>query len=190
MSDSSSSPDQKVGVVISISLGNLIQGTGIALGCIFLWGSTQPDIVPVRIGAMIAGYLLIYFSSHSVTHYLIGSLVGIKFTNYSMGGSSRSKTYPPVIRQIFERLPFFAAHTESRSMKAVGPTAKMLMFGSGIIGTVLFSTLAAFYEFRANVPGCLLLLIFNGIWQISSFVAETRPGGDLAKAVKVLKINK
>jgi hypothetical protein len=137
--------------------------------------------------AMIGGYLLIYFTSHSSAHFLVGRLGGIMFTHYSVGGSSHASIYPPVMRQIFERLPFFTAHTNSQSLTSADPTAKMLMFGAGIVSTVLLSSLAAWFVFRANVPGGLILLIFNVIWQISSLMVEMRPGGDLAKAAKAFR---
>lgn len=133
---------------------------------------------------MIAGYVLIYFTSHSSAHYVVGRLVGIGFTHYSVGGSTHAGSYPPVMRQIFERLPFFAVHTDSQSLKSAAPTAKALMFGAGILGTVLFCSLAALFAFRADVPGGLALLIFNVVWQVSSLFAEMRSGGALAKATK------
>lgn len=187
MSNSQSKSKRKARQVLSISAGNLIQGTGIGLGCIFLWLSTQPNSVPIRVTVMIAGYLLIYFSSHSSAHYVLGRLSGIKFTHYSVGGSSHASSYPPIMRQIFERLPFFAAHIDSQSLKFAHPTAKALMFGAGIVSTVLSCSLAALFAFRANVPGGSILLIFNIIWQVSSLIAEMRQGGDLAKAAKAFR---
>ena len=173
--------------VFSIFAGNIIQGAGIGLGCILLWLSVQPNSVPLRVTAMIAGYLLIYFSLHSSAHYVVGRLGGIKFTHYSVGGSSHASSYPPIMRQIFERLPFFAVHIDSQSLKSAHPTVKALMFGAGIVSTVLFCSLAALFVFRANVPGGLILLIFNVVWQVSSLIVEMRQGGDLAKAAKAFR---
>jgi hypothetical protein len=187
MSDSSGKPNLKARKVLSIFAGNLIQGAGIGLGCVSLWFSAQPNGVPVRVTAMIAGYLLIYFASHSSAHYVVGRLCGIKFTHYSLGGSTHASSYPPVMRQIFERLPFFAIHIDSQQMKSVRPAAKVLMFAAGIVSTVLFCSLAALFAFRANAPGGSILLIFNVIWQVSSLIAEARPGRDLAKAAKALR---
>jgi hypothetical protein len=51
----------------------------------------------------------------------------------------------------------------------------------------VFSSLAALFAFRADVPGGLSLLIFNVIWQISSLIAEMRQGGDLANAAKAFR---
>ena len=173
--------------VLSIFAGNLLQGAGFGLGCLSLWFSTLPNSVPIRVIAMIAGYLLIYFTSHASAHYLVGRLGRIMFSHYSVGGSSHASSYPPVIRQIFERLPFLKAHTNAQSLESADPTAKALMFGAGIVSTAVLSSLAALFAFRADVPGGLSLLIFNVIWQVSSLIAEMRQGGDLAKAAKAFR---
>lgn len=167
MNDSLSKSSRNARRVFPIFAGNLIQGAGIGLGCILLWFSAQPNSAPLRVTAMIAGYLLIYFTSHSSAHYVVGRLGGIKFTHYTVGGSTHTSSYPPVMRQIFERLPFFAAHIDSQSLKSAYPIAKALMFGAGIVSTVLFCSLAVLFVFRAKVPGGLILLIFNVIWQVS-----------------------
>jgi len=187
MSNSPGKSNRKARQVLSIFAGNLIQGAGMSLGCVSLWFSAQPNGVPVRVTAMIAGYLLIYLTSHSSAHYVVGRLCGIKFTHYSVGGSNHASSYPPVMRQIFEQLPFFAAHIDPQPLKSVQPAAKALMFGAGIVSTVLFCSLAALFAFRANVPGGLILLIVNVIWQVSSLIVEMRQGGDLAKAAKAFR---
>jgi len=182
-----SKSNRKARQVLSIFAGNLLQVAGLGLGCVSLWFSTQPHSVPIHVTAMIVGYLLIYFTSHSSAHYIVGRLGGIMFTHYSVGGSSHASSYPPVMRPIFERLPFFKAHTNARSLESADPTAKMLMFGAGIVSTVLLCSLAALFAFRADVPGGLILLIFNVVWQVSSLITEVRLGGDLAKAAKAFR---
>jgi hypothetical protein len=185
MENSSNKQNKRTRRVVSIVAGNIIQLSGIALGGILLCISTQP--AGPRSLAMVAGYLLIYFSTHSLSHYVVGRLVGIKFTQYSLGGSSHASNFPPVMRQIFERLPFFAAHADPVSLKAASPTAKALMFSAGLVGTVVFSTLATLCAYYARVPGATILLIFNIFWQIGTIITEARPGGDLAKARRALR---
>ena len=170
---------------VSIVAGNLVQLSGIALGIALLCLSIQA--VGPRAIEMVAGYVLIYFSTHSLSHYVAGRLVGIRFTHYSIGGSSHAANFPPVMRQIFERLPFFAAHADPASMKAASPAAKALMFGAGLVGTVVFSTLATLCAYNARVPGSTILLIFNIFWQIGTIITEARPGGDIAKARMALR---
>lgn len=187
MNNTSTKKTPRARQIISISAGNAIQIIGIGLGSILLWIGAQPINTSIRVSAMITGYLLIYFTSHSLIHYFIGKLVGIQFKHYSIGGSYHASSYPAPMRMIFERLPFFAAHTYPASMKAAHPYAKALMFTAGIIGTVLFSTGAALFAYRVNTPGGFALLIFNIIWQISSLISEMRSSGDLGKAFYTIK---
>jgi len=187
MNHSSNKVHQRPRRILSIIAGNTIQGAGMGLGCVFLWLSTYPNGVSIRVAAMIAGYLLIYFSSHSLTHFVIGRSGGIKFTHYSVGGSAHPSTYPPIIRQIFEHLPFFAVHADPGSLRAAAAIPTALMLGSGILGTALFSSLASLFAYRAQIPGSTGLLIFNLIWQASSLIAETRKGGDLGKAARAIR---
>jgi hypothetical protein len=187
MNNSSTRETPRSRKIISIFAGNAIQITGIVIGSVLLWISAQPINTSIRIPAMIAGYLLIYFTSHSLLHYAIGKLVGIQFKHYSIGGSYHASSYPPPMRQIFELLPFFAAHTDPASMKASHPYAKALMFAAGITGTVIFCTSAALFAYRANTSGGLVLLIFNIIWLVGSLFSEMKASGDLGKAFKAIK---
>lgn len=173
--------------IVSVFWGNTIQIFGIVLGFLLLWVSIKPGSASVRISAMIGGYLLIYFHSHSLLHYSIGRLTGINFKHYSIGGSSHASSYPPRVRDLFERLPFFSAHTDPSSMKNARGYAKALMFAAGVAGTVIFCSIASFLTYRADVPGGSALLVFNIVWLLSSVVAETRPSGDLGKAFKAIR---
>lgn len=173
--------------IVSISSGNAIQITGIVLGALLLWISMQPGGTGMRVSTLIGGYLLIYFDSHSLMHYSIGKLTGIDFKHYSIGGSSHASSYPPAVRSIFERLPFFRVHTDPSSMKKAHRNAKALMFVAGITGTVTFCTFASFLVYRADVPGGSALLIFNVIWQMGSIIAEMQPSGDLGRAFRAIR---
>jgi hypothetical protein len=168
----------------TIAAGNMIQASGIVSGCLLLWLAAQASNGGLARSAMLlASYLLLYFSTHSIMHYLVGRAVGIQFTHYSLGGSTHAGSYPPVMRQLFERLPFFAAHTDRASLRAARPAAKRIMYAAGILGTLVFCTLAALFAYRAGIPGSSYLLLFNLIWQISSLIAEVRLRGDLSKAL-------
>src|SRR5690349_9162252 len=114
MEPTSVKQDKKPRRIMSIAAGNLIQLAGMALGFGLLCLGPQPE--GIRAFTMIAGYVLVYFSSHSLSHYLVGRLAGIRFTHYSVGGSSHTAAYPALMRWIFERLPFFAVHAEPASL--------------------------------------------------------------------------
>lgn len=172
--------------IVSNLTGNVIQISGIVLGAALLALSAQPISNAIRVSAMIAGYLLIYFTTHSLMHHVVGRMLGIQFTHYSIGGSYHAASYPAPLRLLFERLPFFAAHTKTASLKTARPYAKALMYAAGITGTVLFSTAAALFAYQAQTPGAIVLFIFNIIWQVSSLISEGRATGDLGKAFKAM----
>ena len=187
MSNPSFQKNQHARRTVSIFIGNTLQITGTVLGALLLWICAQPISTSARIPAMMAGYLLIYFDTHSLTHYAIGRLVGIQFKYYSIGGSYHASSYPPIMRLIFINLPFFAVHTDPASLKTAPPSAQALMFAAGIIGTVVFCTSGALFAYFADAPGGFALLVFNLIWQASALVAEMRSSGDLGKAARILK---
>jgi hypothetical protein len=165
-----------------------MQAAGLIAGALLLIFSAQPGSDIMRVVAMIAGYLLIYFCCHASAHYFVGRVLGIRFTHYSIGGSTHASTYPPGLRQVFERLPFFAVHAGPQSMKAASPTAKALMFGAGMTSSILLSTLAALYAWLAGSPGGSILLIINVAWFIGALIGEARTNGDYAKAAKALRM--
>lgn len=169
----------------TIVQGNLIQGALLVGGIALLWLCAQPVASLLRVMAMLAGYLLIYFSTHAPAHWLVGRLGGIRFTHYSVGGSTHASAYPPGMRQVFERLPFFAAHTDKASLQAASPIAKALMFGAGMTSSVVCCALAALWCWQMRVPGGLLLFIVNAIWFAAAVFADMRRG-DYAKAARAV----
>ena len=168
---------------LSITQGNTIQGVMLLVGIALLWLCVQPGNAVLRVIAMLIGYLLVYFSTHASAHWLIGRIVGIRFTHYTVGGSTHAASYPPGMRQVFERLPFFAVHTDKASFKSSSPMRKALMFGAGMTSSLLCSTLAALWCWTHSVPSSTILLIINCVWFIGAIIAEMRQG-DYAKAAR------
>jgi hypothetical protein len=61
---------------------------------------------------LIASRMLAYFCDHAVAHWVVGRLVGIRFTGYVVHGTSHPQVYPPGIRPLFTHLPLFSARTD------------------------------------------------------------------------------
>ncbi|GIV83432.1 MAG: hypothetical protein KatS3mg052_0439 [Candidatus Roseilinea sp.] len=171
---------------LSIAAGNAVQGVMLAGGVATLALSMSGVAIAFRIAGMIAGYLLIYFSVHAAAHWLVGRLVGIRFTHYSIGGTTHAAAYPPGMRQLFVRLPFFAVHVDSASLRAASPIAQAMMFGAGMTSSVLGCTLAATWCAIGGAPGGVALLVVNTVWFAGALIAETRTCGDYTKAAQAL----
>ncbi len=171
---------------LSITAGNAVQGVMLAGGVAALALSMSGVAIEFRIAGMIAGYLLIYFSVHAAAHWLVGRLVGIRFTHYSIGGTTHATAYPPGMRQLFVRLPFFAAHVDRASLRAASPIAQAIMFGAGMTSSAFLCTLAATWCAIGGAPGGIALLAVNTMWFAGALIAETRTRGDYAKAAQAL----
>jgi hypothetical protein len=68
--------------VISIGLGNRIQAIGFCAGAVLLLAQAQPGftILP-NIGFLMA-YLVVAFTSYASAQYLLGRILGIRFSHY------------------------------------------------------------------------------------------------------------
>lgn len=171
---------------LSIIAGNAVQGAMLIAGVAALAFSMSDAATALRVAGMFAGYLLIYFSVHAPAHWLVGRLAGIRFTHYSIGGTTHAASYPPGMRQLFARLPFFAVHVDKASLRAASPIAQTMMFGAGMTSSVLLCTLTAAWCTAGGAPGGIALLIANVVWFAGALIAETRTRGDYAKAAQAL----
>ena len=171
---------------LSIAAGNVTQGAMLLGGVGLLTASAGNSAAWLRLAAMLGGYLLVYFSTHAAAHWLVGRLLGIAFTHYTIGGSTHAGAYPPGLRQVFARLPFFAVHADRASLRAASPVAQAMMFGAGMTSSVILCTLAALWCAVGGAPGGAALLLANLAWFAGALVAEARTRGDYAKASDAL----
>jgi hypothetical protein len=177
-------------LTLSIPAGNLIQVAGLLLGAAILyWDAHIPQApVVIRVLLMLVGFLLIYICCHSLGHYVVGRLVGIRFRKYGVRGTDHPQDYPPGFRQMMSALPTFSAITEKDSMAQASPQAKALMFAAGETSSNVCSILAGLYAWRSGIPGGLALFIFAVIFAIgASYTTAVKPRGDYAKALHALK---
>jgi hypothetical protein len=176
-------------LTLSVSAGNLLQVAGLILGALILYGDAHWQTVGVlRVVVMLVGWFLIYITCHSLGHFLVGSLVGIRFRKYGVRGTDHPQDYPPVARQLMSAMPTFSAITEKDSMQRASPVARALMFAAGETSTAVCSILAAAYIWRSGIPGgfawFIVVVVLNAF---STVITAMVPRGDYAKALKALR---
>src|SRR5215831_12582975 len=111
---------------LSISIGNALQTAGIVTAYFALRASRSAHSTAIACASMLLAWLLLYFSSHAIAHWLVGRFVGIHFLFYTVGGTGNPQGWPWGIRWIFMHLPFFGVQTEKISMQTASPGAKAL----------------------------------------------------------------
>jgi len=172
---------------LSIAAGNSLQAGGILAACLALRASRLTSSTAMGVIAMVLAWVLLYFSSHAIAHWLVGRLVGIRFLFYTVGGTGNPQGWPPGIRWIFEHLPFLGVQTEKLSMQNVSPGAKAVMWSAGVTSSAIIPAAGAFWAWRAGVPGSKLFFLFALFWSLGTLASNWRSQtGDYAKARRAL----
>jgi hypothetical protein len=178
---------RKIFVRVSISAGNALQTAGILAACLALQASRSAGSTSIAVAAMFLAWVLLYFFSHGIAHWLVGRAVGIRFLFYTVGGTANPEGWPPGLRWIFEHLPFFGVQTEKLSMQNASPAAKAVMWSAGVTSSALVPPLSVFVAWRSSVPWSGWFLIFALVWSLSTLASNwTSRTGDYAKARRAL----
>jgi hypothetical protein len=172
---------------LSIAVGNTLQIGGILAACFALSASRSAHSTAIAVITMLLAWVLLYFSSHAIAHWLVGRVVGIRFLFYTVGGTGNPQGWPPGLRWIFERLPFFGVQTEKLSMQNVSPRAKVLMWSAGVTSSAIIPTLGAFWAWRFGVPWSRSFFLFALFWALGTLASNwTSRTGDYSKARRAL----
>jgi hypothetical protein len=180
-------------LTLSVAQGNTIQVGG-------LLGATTLALYAGREGArgegggsgrwmIVASRLLVYFSEHAFSHWVVGRAVGIRFTGYGLHGTSHPHLYPPGARFLFSHLPLLSARVDPSSLKVASSTARAAMYAAGTIGTVLVGLAIPAYAGRRGISGARGLLVASGgVTNAFVLLSEAlRSGGDLNRAWRALR---
>ena len=172
---------------LSIAAGNTLQAGGILAACLALRASRLTGSAALAVIAMVLAWVLLYFCSHAIAHWLVGRLVGIRFLFYTVGGTGNPQGWPPGIRWIFEHLPFLGVQTEKLSMQNASPGAKAVMWSAGVTSSAIIPAAGVFWGWRAGVPGSKLFFLFALFWSLGTLASNWRSRtGDCAKARRAL----
>jgi len=137
--------------------------------------------------ALIAAWILLYFFCHGIAHWAVGRALGIRFAFYTVGGTGNPEAYPPVMRWLFEHLPFFGVQTEKASMQRASPMARAIMWSAGVTSSAVVPTLGAVWAWHSGVPWSKPFFLFALFWAAGTLASNWRsPTGDYAKARRAL----
>jgi hypothetical protein len=178
---------RRIFVRLSIAAGNTLQTAGILAAVFAMQVSWSARSTAVAIISMLLAWILLYFSSHAVAHWLVGRFVGIRFRFYTVGGTGNPEGWPPGLRWIFEHLPFLGVQTEKLSMQRASPGAKALMWSAGVTSSAFIPALSAFLAWRFRIPRSGWFLVFALAWGMGTLASNwTSRTGDYSKARRAL----
>lgn len=176
-------------VRLPVPIGNLIQAGGLAVGVLLI--VLAAIAVPggaAATGLAVLGIVLVSFSSHAIGHWLVGSLVGLRFAYVGVRGTDHPETYPAPIRQLFSAVPMFTMVSTRRSREAVGRWALAAYFAAGQTTASIAWVLSALLALALHVPYSRQVLLVVIAWAAGTvLVAIFNSRGDYAKARAALR---
>jgi hypothetical protein len=174
---------------LSVRTGNLVQLAGLVVGALLiaLAGAVRASGAPSTI-LLILGILVVYLCCHAIAHWLVGTLVGLRFAFVGVRGTDHPEAYPPGLRQVMAATPMFSTVSTRRSREAASPRALAAYYAAGETSTTICTVLAALAGLLLGVPGAAVILVIAVVWVLVAVVTTTiGPKGDYAKALRALR---
>ncbi len=180
-------PQRKIFTRLSIATGNVLQAAGIALAFVSFGAARSMNSTATSAALLVAGWVLLYFCCHAIAHWLVGRMLGIRFSFYTLGGTGNPEGWPIGLRWVFEHLPFFGVQTEKGSMQTASRAAKAIMWSAGVTSSALVPTLGALWAWRFGIPWSKPFAVFALIWAAATLASNwTSRTGDYSKARRAL----
>lgn len=144
---------------LPVTAGNAIQVAGVGAGAgLILTAGAIPVGGWAATLTMVAGFSLIYLCCHSIGHWLVGRIVGLRFRYVGVRGTDHPEAFPAGLRQLMSVLPMFTTVSTRESRLRAGGHAVALYMAAGQTSTMVCTILAAALALRVGAPGAPVLL--------------------------------
>lgn len=164
---------QGVKLKVSEGVGTEILMAGTAGGVAIVLSLSRLEDPLVRSAGLLVSYGVLVVSTHSLAHWVVGRLVGIKFTHYFLGG-------PPPPRP--------GVKSDYASYLRTAPRKRALMHASGAVVTKILPFLVAAAGPKLRVRGWAVgTLLGIGVVQIVTDVVFSTKNSDWMKVSRELR---
>jgi len=172
---------------IPIAVGNLVEIAGILFALYLIVMAPEVTVVPLKLILYLVAWVFLLFFSHSLTHYAVGRLVGVRFRYYSFGKSSVYRLRIPFLSMIASRAPVLTLKVDQGSLQLVGRGGRIAMFSSGAIASMVFPFFVAFASFR-DLP--MVFSVFLFLLSAANLLFDcyfSPKAGDISRAISAAK---
>src|SRR2546427_10054162 len=150
-----------------VGAGMAAEAFGVALAILLLLVFRIP-LLPSWLAVLLAQGIMLY-AVHCPSHYVVGRIVGIRFSGLAVGRSALRKASSRVVRQIGERAVTPVLIINRVSLARASPLRRKAMFYSGVAASTAAPFLIALYASlsgdQVSILATLLLavgyLVFN-----------------------------
>src|SRR5712692_6532946 len=105
---------------------------------------SRPSFLPEALSLLLAQGIIIY-AVHCLSHYLVGRLVGIRFSELVVGRSALRNSGSRIVRLVGERAVTPVLIVDRVSLAKVGASRRKAMFYAGVTSSTATPFLVALY---------------------------------------------
>ena len=168
-------------------VGNLVEVAGILFAVYLILIAPEVTALLLKLTMYLVAWVCFLFFPHSLTHYLVGMLVGVRFRYYSFGKSSVYKLGIPFLSKIASRSTVLTLRVDGSSLNSVSRGGRIAMFSSGAIASMTIPFLVALASLR-DLP--MVLSVFLLLLSATNFAFDlyfSPKVGDISKALSAGK---
>ena len=171
-------------IIIPVWLGLITEVTGIALGFVLLTQATPANPLLINLVLLAVAFLMFWYFPHSLSHYIVGRLLGIRFNHYYLHVSGMSRIDNSFLAWTGKLMPMLGVKADRISLRSATPDRRAAMFAAGVTVSMIAPVICIYTAFAIGAPhiGLLLtaVLVGNGLFTVY-FSGKV---GDISKAAK------
>ena len=148
-------------IKIPLGIGNLIEVLGTGFALYLIYAASEISDVTFRFLLYLVSWGCLVFFPHCLAHFIVGRLVGIRFTNYAIGKSGIAKIRMPFISAIASKAPLLTVKVDRTSLNAASRGGRAVMFASGAATSMVlpfFAAVASFGHLPMPLTAFLIVL--------------------------------
>jgi hypothetical protein len=137
--------------IISLAVGHFVQLVGLGAGLALLILNAQPDSPLNNSMGLILAFCIVALTSYALSQVIMGRLMGIRFTHYTVGASDAATRCAPAMRDALDCVYVISAHADPRSLAEAGWLARLLTRNAGKLAFVTLSAVVINHSFSAGM---------------------------------------
>jgi len=126
-------------------------------------------------------WICLVFFPHCLAHYIVGRLVGVRFSHYAIGKSSITKLGLPLVSSFASALPLLTLKIERRSLRSVSHGARAVMFASGATASMILPFLVVVVSFEHLPLALSLALVLISVANLGFDLYYSPRAGDISR---------
>jgi hypothetical protein len=165
-----------------LGVGNGVEVLGILLAVYLMVLAADASGIYVRFFLYLISWGCLIFFPHCLMHYLVGSIVGVRFKFYYLGKSGVSKLGLPLLARLAARVPVLAVKVDRRSLRSVTPGRRAVMFASGAVASMILPFIVVVASLPRLPLSLTLAILFLSVANLAFDLYYSPKAGDISRA--------